>query len=156
MELSSGGVSGLIFKQAVRGDVGELSLDGPMLNVLMNLDGKKTLGQVAKQLGIDLATIRSIVARLVKAKLVLHVKATINVVDHDFITFLISQLSVAIGPLGRIIVEDELEELGYTIKNFPAQQTAELVNLLSHEIQQEDKRIHFKQAMLKKIKEKQY
>ena len=156
MELSSGGVSGLIFKQAIRGDIGELSLDGQMLNVLMNLDGKKTLGQVAQQLGLDLVTIRPIVAKLVKAKLVSRVEAPVNTVDQDFITFLITQLSVAIGPLGGIIVEDGLDELGYSKTNFPSHRTAELVNLLSQEIQREDKRIQFKQAMLKKIKEKKY
>ena len=70
--------------------------------------------------------------------------------------FLVSQLSVAIGPLGGIIVEDGLEDLGYTKTNFPTHRTAELVNLLSQEIQREDKRIQFKQVMLKKIKDKGY
>ena len=54
MDLSSGGVAGLIFKQAIRGDLGKLSLDGQMLSVLMTFDGKKTLGQVAQQAGINL------------------------------------------------------------------------------------------------------
>jgi len=156
MDLSSGGVAGLVFKQAIRGDLGKLSLDGQMLNVLMHFDGKKTLGQVAQDLGIEFSAIRPIVARLVKFKLVERVEAVVNAVDQEFITFLVSQLSVAIGPLGGIVVDDGLEDLGFNKTNFPAHRTAELINLLSQEIQREDKRIQFKQVMLKKIKEKGY
>ncbi len=156
MDLSSGGVAGLVFKQAIRGDLGKLSLNGQMLSVLMGFDGKKTLGQVAQQLGLNLATIRPIVAQLLKYKLVERVEVAVDTVDQDFISFLISQLSVAIGPLGGIVVEDGLEDLGFTKTNFPTHRTAELVNLLSQEIQREDKRIQFKQVMLKKIKEKGY
>lgn len=156
MDLSSGGVAGLVFKQAIRGDLGKLSLDGQMLSVLMSFDGKKTLGQVAQQSGINLGAIRPIVARLIKYKLIEPVETQENVVDQDFMTFLVSQLSIAIGPLGGIVVEDGLEDLGYTKTNFPTHRTAELVNLLSQEIQREDKRIQFKQVMLKKIKDKGY
>lgn len=156
MDSSSSGVEGLVFKQAIRGDLGKLSLDGKMLSVLMSFDGKKTLNQVAQQVGIDLAAIRPIAARLIKYKLVERVEIAVNAVDQEFIAYLVSQLSVAIGPLGGIVVEDGLEDLGFTKTNFPTHRTAELINLLSQEIQRDDKRIQFKQAMLKKIKEKGY
>ena len=156
MEMPSGGVAGLVFKQAIRGDLGKLSLDGQMLSVLMSFDGKKKLGQVAQNVGLDIETIKPIVARLIKYKLIERIEVTANAVDQDFMVYLISQLSVAIGPLGGIVVEDGLEDLGYTKTNFPAHRTAELINLLSQEIQREDKRIQFKQVMLKKIKEKGY
>ena len=156
MDSSSNGVAGLVFKQAIRGDLGKLSLDGQMLSVLMTFDGKKTLNQVAQQVGIDLVAIRPIAARLIKYKLVERVEVAVNAVDQEFIAYLVSQLSVAIGPLGGIVVEDGLEDLGFTKTNFPTHRTAELINLLSQEIQRDDKRIQFKQAMLKKIKEKGY
>ena len=156
IEMSSGGVAGLVFKQAIRGDLGNLSLDGQMLTVLMTFDGKKTLGQVAQQVGIEIASLKPIVAKLVKLKLVERIETTVNAVDQDFIAFLVSQLSLAIGPLGGIVVEDGLEDLGFTKTNFPSGRSAELINLLSQEIQREDKRIEFKQAMLKKIREKGY
>ncbi len=156
MDVSAGGVEGLVFKQAIRGDLGKLSLDGQMLSVLMSFDGKRTLGHVAQGLGLEMATIKPIVARLIKYKLVERVETAVDAVDQEFMAFLISQLSVAIGPLGGIVVEDGLEDLGYTKTNLPVHRTAELINLLSLEIQREDKRIQFKQVMLKKIKEKGY
>jgi hypothetical protein len=156
MAESSGGVAGLVFKQVVSSDLGKLSLDGQMLSVLMNLDGQKTLSQVSQQLGLNLSTLRPIVAKLIKLKLLERVEVTPNAVDQDFMSFLISQLSIAIGPLGGIIAEDGLEDLGFSKTNFPTHRTAELINLLSQEIQREGKRIQFKQVMLKKIKEKGY
>lgn len=156
MESSSGGVAGLVFKQAIRGDLGKLSLDGQMLSVLMSFDGTKTLGQVAQETGMSLGTIRPVVTRLVKYKLVDRVAVQEDVVDQEFMAYLISQLSVAIGPLGGIVVEDGLDDMGYTKSNFPSHRTAELVNMLAEEIQREDKRVQFKQVMFKKIKEKKY
>ena len=156
MGSSNGSVAGLVFKQVVGSNLGKLSLDGQTLSVLMSLDGKKDLGQVGLELHIDLVAIRPIIAKLLYFKLVEKVDIEPNVIDQNFLSYLISQLSVAVGPLGKIIVEDELNDLGFHQKNFPATRAAELVNLLSQEIHREDKRIAFKQVMLKKIQEKGY
>ncbi len=157
MALSSKDVTSLVFKQAVRPNVGELALDGMMLSVLMQFDGKKTLDQVARQLGKTLVEIRPVVSKLVQAKLIELVNTpNVNAVDQDFITQLVSQLSLAIGPLGSIVVEDGLEILGYSSATLPTRQAAELVNLLSREIPREEKRTQFKQAMLQVIRDKGY
>jgi hypothetical protein len=156
MDLSSGGVAAMVFKPVIRGELGNLSLDGQMLSVLMALDGKKTIGQIAQMTGINLADIRQIITKLVNMRLVESIERAVSIVDQEFVDYLISRMSVAIGPLGEIIVEDGLEELGFNKNNFPSLRAAELVNFLSQEIQREDKRIEFKQAMLKKIREKGY
>ncbi len=155
MSTSAGGVANLVFKRVIRGDLGRLSLDGLMLSVLMCFDGKKTLLQIAEQMNMELVAIKPTVARLVKLKIIERVEGAVvegGVLDEDFISFLTSQLSVALGPLSSIVVEDALDDLG--AKNgFPVTRAAELVNYLAQEIQHEDKRIAFKQAMLKKLKE---
>lgn len=156
MELSSGGMAGMIFKPAVRVDFGKLSLDGQMLSVLMNLDGKMTLGQVAQKVGISLGDIQPVISQLLNLSLVERVEQAVSVVDPEFMAFTIARMAIAIGPLGEIIVEDGLDDLGFGKTDFPTQRVAELIIVLSQEIQREDKRIEFKQAMLSKIKEKGY
>jgi DNA-binding transcriptional regulator GbsR (MarR family) len=156
MDLSSGGVAALVFKPVIRGEFGQLSLDGQMLSVLMALDGRVTLGQVAQKVGISLADIRPVITKLINLKLVESIERAVSIVDQEFMDFLIARMSIAIGPLGEIIVEDGLEELGFNKNNFPSLRIAELVNFLSQEIQREDKRIEFQQAMLRKIREKGY
>jgi hypothetical protein len=156
MDLSSGDISELVFKPVVRDDLGNFSLDGHMLSVLMALDGKSTIGKVAQQSGLNMATMRDATKKLVELKLIERVEGSGSFLDHDFISFLISELSLAIGPLGEVIVEDGVEDLGYTKSNFPTHRAAELVNLLAQEIQRDEKRTGFKQRMVKKIREKGY
>ncbi len=156
MDLSSGGVAGMVFKPAVRVDFGKLSLDGQMLSVLMNLDGKRTLGQVAQRTGISFNDISQVITQLINLKLVERLEQAVSIVDQEFIDFIIAKMAIAIGPLGEIIVEDGLDDLGFSKTDFPTMRVAELIILLSQEIQREDQRIEFKQAMLRKIKEKGY
>lgn len=158
MALSPEEFASLVFTQAVQSNIGELALDGPMLSVLMQFDGKKTLEQVASQLDMTLAAIRPVVIKLAESKLIRrgHTAQAINLVDQEFIAYLISQMSLALGPLGRIVVEDGLEILGYTGYTLPIRQAAELVNLLSREIPRQEKQLKFKQSLLQKIREKGY
>jgi len=156
MDLSSGDISALVFKPVVRDDLGNFSLDGHMLTVLMALDGEKTLGQIAQNTGLNMATLREAVGKLAGLKLIEIVQSSPNVLDQDFLDFLISEMSMAIGPLGEVVVEDGLEDLGFNKSNFPTQRAAELVNLLAEEIQRDEKRNEFKQNMVQKIREKGY
>lgn len=156
MDLSSGDISALVFKPVVRDDLGNFSLDGHMLTVLMALDGEKTLGQIAQNTGLNMATLRAAVGKLAGLKLIEIVQSSPNVLDQDFLDFLVSEMSMAIGPLGEVVVEDGLEDLGFDKSNFPTQRAAELVSLLSEEIQREEKRNEFKQSMVQKIREKGY
>jgi hypothetical protein len=156
MDVSSGDISALVFKPVVRDDLGNFSLDGHMLTVLMALDGEKTLGQIAQNTGLNMATLREAVGKLAGLKLIEAVQTSPHVVDQDFLDFLVAEMSMAIGPLGEVVVEDGLEDLGFGKTNFPTQRAAELVNLLSEEIQREEKRNEFKQSMVQKIREKGY
>lgn len=151
MDSSAKGFSELIFQQTIQGNMGKLDLDGVMLGVLMKLNGSRTLGQVTQECNLSLMAIRPIITKLLNHKLVKHVVLTTATSDPEFMSFLISQLSIAVGPLGEIILEESLEDLGFTKRNFPVNRAAELINILSQDIPREDKRIEFKQAMLQRI-----
>jgi hypothetical protein len=156
MELSYGGVASMVFRPVIHGELGLLSLGGQILTVLMALDGKKTLGQVSQKVGISTADTRQAISKLMNMRLVESIERAVCIVDQDFMDFLISMMSWAVGPVGEIIVEDGLEELGFTENNFPSNRTVDLVNFLSREIPREEKRLKFKLAMLRKIREKSY
>ncbi len=156
MALSSQDIGGLIFKPTIQPNLGKMALDGMSLGLLMQFDGKKTLDRVARQLAQTPSDIRPVVSKLLKAKLIQPVNTIEKAVDREFMEYLVSRLSIAIGPLGRIIVEDGLEILGFTDTTLPAGQAAELINLLSGEIPREEQRTRFKQDMLQKIRDKNY
>jgi hypothetical protein len=156
MDVSSGDISAMVFGPVLRDDLGEFSLDGHMLRVLMELDGKKNLAVIAKKTGLNMSTMRGTVLKLMQLKLIEPLEDAVSVVDEDFLDFLNSQLSLSIGPIAEVIIEDTVNELGYNLSRFPSHRAAELVDLLSREIQREEKRRIFKTNMVNKIREKEY
>jgi hypothetical protein len=122
----------------------------------MALDGKLTLGQIAQKTGLNMANLREAASKLFKLNLIASVESATQRIDQDFVDYLIAELSLAIGPLAEVIVEDGVEDLGYSLQNFPTHRAAELVNLLSQEIQRDEKKSEFKQNMVQKIKAKGY
>ena len=156
MDISSGEISFMVFRRITRDDAGEFSLDGQMLSVLMELDGRKSVSEVAKNSGLSMGLIRQTISRLLQFKLIEPVAEAVSTLDRDFFDYLNDQLSLAIGPLAEIIIEDAVSDLGHELSKFPVHRAAELVDLISREIQREEKRNLFKQKMLSKIREKGY
>jgi transposase-like protein len=156
MDFSSSDITTMVFGRVSHQDLGEFSLDGRMLNVLMELDGQKNVAAVAKKTGLSHKEIRDVLSRLVEHNLAEPIEEAMTVADQEFLDFLTRQLGQAIGPIAEVLIEDAATELGYSLDKFPGHRVAELVDLLAKEIQKEDKRNEFKQNMLKMIKEKGY
>lgn len=151
--LFSGDISKMVLKRTVRADLGEVSLDSQMLQVLMELDGKKNLGQVAQSLQMSMKDLRSVLNRLRQLKLCEPARENMPVLGKDFFDFLSACLSRAMGPIADVVIEDEVREMGEEIKNFPAHRAAELVDLLARQILREERKVAFQQAMVKKLRE---
>ncbi len=156
MNMSSGGVATMVFRPVFRGGFGQVYLDGQTLNVLMMLDGKKTIEQVGQQAGIILSDLRQVILKLIKMRLVESVERAVTLVNDEFVNFLVYKMSLAIGPLGEIVVEEAMEELGFNRSNFPASKIAELIKHLTKEIKREDKRSEFKHIMMGLLSENRF
>jgi len=156
MDISSGDISGMVFRRVVREDTAEYSFDAQMLRVFMELDGKKSLAVISKKTGLKMSSLREAVSKLFKLKLIEQTAEANSAVDADFMDTLKRELSLAIGPLAQILIEDAVNDLGQSVACFPRRQAPELVESLSREIQREEKKAVFKQNMVRKIKEKGY
>ncbi|MBW1997266.1 MAG: hypothetical protein JRJ29_04790, partial [Deltaproteobacteria bacterium] len=151
MALSPSEVAGAVFKPALKGDVGELSLDGMTLKVLLLLDGKKDLAAIAKELGIKLGEIRSVVLRLLELQIVERVETPDSLVEQDFLDSLRAEFSIAVGPIADILIEDALQELGIEPEKIPRRRVSEVVESLSQQIPRDENRIDFEEAMIGKM-----
>jgi len=156
MDISSGNILALVFRRVVKENIGEISLDSSMLRVLMELDGKRNLSEIAKKTKVNMSEIRKVVSKLLQLKLVEPVHVTVPVLDEDFFEYLQAKLSLALGPIAEVIIEDALNDLGHKRSQFPSHRAAELVDLVAREIQRDEKKGPFKQDMVNKIKEKRY
>ena len=156
MDFSSSEISSTVFKRIVRDDIGEFSLDHRMLAVFMELDGKTPLNMVAQKAGLNMSTMREIIAKLMRNGLVEKVGKAIVTLDKDFLDYLVAQLSIAIGPIAQVLIEDEIHDLGHAISRFPGHRVAELVDNLARDIRRKGKKDVFLKMMATKIREKRY
>ena len=156
MDLSSAGISTMVFKRLLRDDLGDFSLDQKMLTVFMELDGQKNLAAVARKAGLNMSSMREVISKLLQLKLIEKVEEKILLLDSDFIEYLFGQFSLAVGPIAQVLIEDEIQDLGFTLSQFLSQRVAELVDRLSREIRRDEKKSEFKRNMINKIREKGY
>lgn len=74
--------------------------------------------------------------------------STTDRINRDFFARLNREFTGVMGPLGPVIIEDEIAALGETPESFPRDKLAELVERVSTRIEGEDKRARFQQIML--------
>jgi hypothetical protein len=156
MVLSSGDISSMIYKRKVRDDVGNFSLDGQTLIVLMELDGKATLGALAEKTGLNMGSIRELIAKLLKFGLIVKVEQEIIPVDNDFFRKLLDEFALAIGPVASVLIEDEVHDLGHEVTSFPRYLVTELIDRLAGNIRREEKKAIFIKNMVSIIQAKGY
>jgi hypothetical protein len=53
--------------------------------------------------------------------------------------------------MAEVLIEDAVTSLGYDLSNFPKHRVHDLVELLARKVFREEKRVIFKQNLLKKI-----
>lgn len=156
MDMLSGNISSIVFRQIVKDNLGDVSIDSRLLRVFLVLDGKKTLERVAQDTNLDMVAMREIISRLMSLELVEPANKAMLTLDKEFIDYLTSQLSRALGPIAGLLVEEVVAEMGYSLKQFPSAQAAELIDLLARDIQRDEKKNPFKMNMINKIKERGY
>jgi hypothetical protein len=155
-EITAGDISTLVFKRVVRDDAGEITFDPRMLAAFMELDGKKSLAVVAKSTGQKMSVLREAITKLLRLNLIEPVHSELSFLDSDFVDRLKKELSLVVGPLAEIVIEDAAGDLGHNLLSFPTPRAAELVELIGREIKRQEKRIQFLQNMVHIIREKGY
>jgi len=154
MDIFTGDIGPLVFKSRIHGNVGQFSLDGQMLAVLMNLDGKRDCAELARTVNLNVAALRQVLAALSRLGLIEKVPTALPVVEAGFIAFVRSRLALAVGPIADILIEDTLEDMKLNGAQVPRARAAELVEMLARQIPREEKRLAFQQEMIAKITEK--
>ncbi len=137
----------------VQGDgMGEFSMDGSMLKVLLELDGKKNFGQVAARLRITPEELVPIMKKLLRLSLIEPLPDKDSMVDNGFFQDLRRELSLAVGPIAEFLIDDAVADLGHRRATFPKKHAAELVEMLARQIKRPEKQMAFKKFMLERIK----
>lgn len=156
VNLPSGDISRLIFRQAVGENQKDVSLDGRLLSLFLALDGENSLGTLAQTIGLSPDDLRMAVTRLLELQLIEPLEKEFTYLDPEFLSYLTFQYAKAIGPLARILIEEELLAAGHHSTRIPKTQAVILVETLAREIQRKEKKDRFRRDMVRKITEKGY
>ena len=139
------------FKKTIRNDMEKVTLDAEMIRLLTAIDESKNISQVARAAKMNLSRVREILAKLLDLGLVVHVAKEIIYLDRAFIKFLIMKLSETVGPMGEIVIEDIMDEMGLQIDRIPVDAASDFIKNIAREIPQEENRIFFEDVVLRRI-----
>jgi hypothetical protein len=134
----------------------EFTLNILMVQVLVSLDGKKNISRIYQDTQIPMDRLRDSVAKLVEQGLIESVQRGERVLDKAFFDTLTMLLARTIGPISSILVDEAVLGLRLDRTHFPVRRVAELIGVLSNEVQQTEKRLDFQKNMIKLLKERGY
>jgi Domain of unknown function (DUF4388) len=113
------------------------------VQLLPQLDGLRTLGEIAKALRLELSDVLGAANELYQQQLADNRASTLS---SDFITSLKALLVNLMGPIGEIVVDDALYTLGVTTQALPKRVIPTLLRDLENELSHRRWREQFRQA----------
>jgi hypothetical protein len=151
MDITADDLSILFFRKSIWADTAHVTMDADMIAVLLAIDENKDMRQVIKETGLEEATLRKTLTKLVEVRLIEPVTKSIRYLDRTFYDILNKNLTIFVGPLGEFILEDIMDEMGISPAKVPFHRTAELIRKAGEQIPDETNRTRFEEAMLKVI-----
>lgn len=155
MDLLSGNIAGLIFRYITRDALGNISIDGKTISVLSELDGRKSLGMIANKTGLSMGAMRKIIYKMLQLDLIEHVEDAGLMLDKKFFDYLDGQLSLAVGPIAKLLLEDTIISMRCSLTQFPEDMASELVSNLASQIDDKEKRSEFQRNVFNKCLKKE-
>ncbi len=149
----------LVFRLSTATPQGEVSLKPESWRVLAQVNGERSIADIAKAIGMDEATAVQLALSLCQSGILEICQGATetmepprDIVGQAFLEQVSRQLASAIGPLAEIVVDEEIENLGETRQDFPRSRVPDLVERVSQAIADDNKRIRFQQVMLEGIR----
>ncbi len=146
----------MVFKLALSGGASDISLSSVEWGIITQIDGIKTVGEIAKNLALTLDEAFAIFNSLRKKGLIYfdhEIEISVELVDEQFIKKVQDRLIKYIGPVAQYVITDVLQELKVEDNQIPKTQVPEFIEMLSEEISDEKKKINFQREMLKLLRE---
>jgi len=139
------------FKKTIPNDIEKVTLDADMIRLLTAIDENKNISQVARAAEMNLSRVRDVLGKLLKLELVVQVAKEVIYLDRVFIEFLKTKLSEAVGPMGEILIEDIMDEMGLQIDRIPVDAASDFIRNIAREIPQEENRTLFENVVFSRI-----
>lgn len=154
--MSASPLSNVVFRLSTSELAGEINLKPEAWRILSQVDGVRTLSEIAQRIGMDMATAQRVAESLLQAHILEVASGALppvrTTVDAAFFNQLGLELARAVGPLASVIVEDAIAALGEKQESFPRERLADLIERVSEEIRDPARRLRFQQVMLEAMR----
>jgi hypothetical protein len=139
------------------GESEEVSLRSQEWRVLAQIDGSRSALEITEALRLERKDVLKILSRLIEDGLVRVTegkpKPMETTVDAVFFERLSEEFTNLMGPIGPVIIDEEIREIGKSRDAFPRDRVAELVERISAAIEDESKKLGFQRIMLDALRE---
>ncbi|MHB2155421.1 hypothetical protein ACX8XN_13660 [Calditrichota bacterium GD2] len=146
----------MVFKLAAKSSGHEISLSSVEWGVITQIDGQKTVGEIAGNLALSLEEAFEVVNALRKKGLIFfdrEIEVKEEVVGKPFLQKVNETLTKYIGPVAQYLIHDVLTELRLEEEKIPKSRLPEFIEILSDEISDEKKKVNFQREMLSLLKQ---
>jgi len=122
--------------------------------VITQLDGEKSVGQIAENLALNGKEIREIFKKLNQENLLELVDRSNEdqTIPLEFFDKLNHEMTYLLGPVAGIVVNDVLDVMRKDRNNFEKKYLASLIDLLTNQIDDPIKQIEFQKSIYKSVK----
>jgi hypothetical protein len=123
--------------------------------VVSQLDGQKTVRQIAENLSLNAAEVEEIFKKLVTEDLLVLVSKpeANNIIPTEFLKMINHEMTHLMGPVASVILEDVMEMMRISKDNFDSRNIPNLIELLTNQINDPVKQIEFQKNIYPKIKQ---
>lgn len=150
MDNRSVDISSSIFRRTVTSLDGQVAMSGRMLDLLIMLDGRATVGEIAQKMNISLTDMHPLLSKLVAYGVV---EKAVDNIPPQFFGYMVAHLSRIAGPMAQVMVEDAVMDIGGGSSLVPKNRSGELIEMLAGQISNQKQKTAFIKAMLKKLHE---
>ena len=141
-----------VFNISPSGSTSTVSLKPIEWQVLAQINGERSVVEIGEILNLNEFDVARIIYSLTTAGLLHEVVGGTQkfreIADESFFEKMTELFTEVMGPIGPVIIEDEIKLLGEEINAFPQDKTAELVERISLEIADNQKRAIFQKQMV--------
>jgi cell division protein ZapA (FtsZ GTPase activity inhibitor) len=148
MDFTSNKAAAVYFRKKIRKDLQTVSLNADMIRLLLAIDERKSLRQIAAEVQMGVPALKQNLKSLLEQGLIEPVSKAPARLDSGLLQSVRMNLARVIGPIADILVDDSVAQLKLDGASISLEQAAELINHLALEIPDDDSRIRFKKAML--------
>jgi len=139
-------------ERTVSGEPGEIRLKRAEWELLREIDGKRTAGEIAGLLNRENHDIFTVLNNLYQKNLIkVQIPADKVYVDKAFFTNLEQILTEYIGPVAPFVIDEMLIELNEERSEFDAGKLPLLTEMISRTIEDDGKRVDYQRVMLKQL-----